>query len=158
MSELSSNIFVGGFGSLPEQGFIDALNRAAYFGAEQVDSPDLYNDKGEKMAYSTWLKEKSPFWRYRDYGTGMNMGMLDITSNQIGQVAEVTRKLNDPELMDTLTNEEKRLIYFAALSEWLYTLRLNDTDMNRMMRNMAKETEAVAKEREKQIKAIRSGR
>jgi hypothetical protein len=66
--------------------------------------------------------------------------------------------MNDPELMDSLTPEERRVIYLTGLSEWLYLMRLNDADIARMIRRMGKETEAVAKEREAEIRKIQRGR
>jgi two-component sensor histidine kinase len=84
--------------------------------------------------------------------------MFNIGFDQLGMAAETAKKMTDPELMDTLTEEERRVIYLSGLSEFLFTMRLNDTDINRMFRRMSKDTQATAKEREAAIRKIRSGR
>jgi hypothetical protein len=157
-SEIAGNVLVGGFGSFIEQGTLDALNQTAYFAARQINDEWVMDDNGEVMDYSKWKRDRAPFWYYSDYKGGVELGMFNIGFDQLGIAAETVKKMSDPELMDTLTEEERRVIYLAGLSEFLFTMRLNDTDINRMLRRMSKETQATAKEREAEIRRIQRGR
>jgi hypothetical protein len=157
-SEIAGNVLVGGFGGLVEQQTLEAMNQAAYYAARSINSDWILDDSGDVMEYAKWKKDKAPFWYYQDFKGGYDLGMFNIGFDQISTAVEATNKMNDPELMDTLTPEERRVIYLMGLSEWLYLMRLNDTDVARMIRRMGKETEATAKEREAEIRKIRSGR
>jgi hypothetical protein len=88
----------------------------------------------------------------------MSFGMLDIGMGQAEQVALQTKMLASPEEMEMYTPEEQRLLYFSALSEWLLLMRLNDTDFARLVGKARRDMIKAAEDREKAIKAIRSGR
>jgi hypothetical protein len=152
--ELVSNILVGGFGGAVETGFIDAINQAAYFIETQIESENVLNDKGEVMSIKEYNKERSPFYRYQAFGSESNFGMLDIMPGQIEQLMKRMDEMTNEEFLDTLTPEEKRVIYFAGFSELLYTMRLNDTDVARMIRQMNRDVIEQSKEREKADKRL----
>jgi Asp-tRNA(Asn)/Glu-tRNA(Gln) amidotransferase C subunit len=84
--------------------------------------------------------------------------MFDILPSQIEQVATQTKMLATPEEMEMFTPEEQRLLYFSALSEWLYLMRLNDTDMARLVNKARRDMIKSAEEREKELARIRAGR
>jgi hypothetical protein len=149
---------VGGFGGLVEQQTLEALNQGAYLVARSINSDWVVDDNGDLIDYAKWKKDRAPFWYYQDFKSGYDLGMFNIGFDQFDQAVQTTKKMNDPELMDSLTPEERRVIYLTGLSEWLYLMRLNDADIARMIRRMGKETEATAKEREAEIRKIRSGR
>lgn len=158
LADLTGNLLVGGTPQLVETQFIDAMNRASYLVSLQLENDSILNDKGEIMSYDQYSKERSPFYRYKSYDNAMSLGMLDIGMGQVEQVALQTKMLASPEEMEMYTPEEQRLLYFSALSEWLLLMRLNDTDFARLVSKARRDMINAAKEREKYIKAIRSGR
>jgi hypothetical protein len=157
-SEIAGNVLVAGFGGLVEQQTLEALNQGAYYLARSINSDWVLDDNGNVMDYSKWSRDKAPFWYYQSYKGGYDLGMFNIGFDQFQQAVTTTQKMNDPELMESLTPEERRVIVMAGISEWLYLMRMNDADIARMIRRMGKETEATAKEREAEIRKIRSGR
>ena len=110
------------------------------------------------MSYDQYSKERSPFYRYKSYDNAMSLGMLDIGMGQAEQVALQTKMLATPEEMEMYTPEEQRLLYFSALSEWLYMMRLNDADFARLVGRARRDMIKAAEEREKELARIRSGR
>jgi hypothetical protein len=88
----------------------------------------------------------------------MSLGMFDIGIGQAEQVALQTKMLATPEEMEMYTPEEQRLLYFSALSEWMYLMRLNDADFARLVNKSRRDMMKAAKEREKELQRIRSGR
>jgi len=158
LADLTGNLLVGGTPQIVESQFIDAMNRASYLVSLQLEIDSILNDKGEIMSYDQYSKERSPFYRYKSYDNAMSLGMLDIGMGQVEQVALQTKMLASPEEMEMYTPEEQRLLYFSALSEWLLLMRLNDTDFARLVGKARRDMIKAAEDREKAIKAIRSGR
>ena len=158
LADLTGNLLVGGTPQIVESQFIDAMNRASYLVSLQLENDSILNDEGEIMSYDQYSKERSPFYRYKSYDNAMSLGMLDIGMGQAEQVALQTKMLASPEEMEMYTPEEQRLLYFSALSEWLLLMRLNDTDFARLVKKARRDMIKAAEDREKDIKAIRSGR
>jgi hypothetical protein len=158
LADLTGNLLVGGTPQLVETQVIDAMNRASYLVSLQLENDSILNDEGEIMSYDQYSKERSPFYRYKSYDNAMSFGMLDIGMGQAEQVALQTKMLASPEEMEMYTPEEQRLLYFSALSEWLLLMRLNDTDFARLVGKARRDMIKAAEDREKAIKAIRSGR
>jgi hypothetical protein len=158
LADLTGNLLVGGTPQLVETQVIDAMNRASYLVSLQLENDSILNDEGEIMSYDQYSKERSPFYRYKSYDNAMSLGMLDIGMGQVEQVALQTKMLASPEEMEMYTPEEQRLLYFSALSEWLLLMRLNDTDFARLVGKARRDMIKAAEDREKAIKAIRSGR
>jgi hypothetical protein len=158
LADLTGNLLVGGTPQLVETQVIDAMNRASYLVSLQLENDSILNDEGEIMSYDQYSKERSPFYRYKSYDNAMSLGMLDIGMGQVEQVALQTKMLASPEEMEMYTPEEQRLLYFSALSEWLLLMRLNDTDFARLVGKARRDMIKAAKDREKEIKAIRGGR
>jgi hypothetical protein len=152
--EVLSNIFVGGFGAITEKSFLTAINGSFYFIEKQLGSENVLDDEGEVMDYKKYVEKRSPFWQYQGFGSEADYGMLSITPGQFGDVMDRLEKMSNEEFMDSLTEEERKLILVAGLSEIFYTLRMNDADLNRMFRRMAKDVEEQAKEREKADKRL----
>jgi hypothetical protein len=152
--EVLSNIFVGGFGAITEKSFLTAINGSFYFIEKQLGSENVLDDEGEVMDYKKYVEKRSPFWQYQGFGSETDYGMLSITPGQFGDVMDRLEKMSNEEFMDSLTEEERKLILVAGVSEILYTLRMNDADLNRMFRRMSKDVEEQAKEREKADKRL----
>jgi len=152
--EVLSNIFVGGFGAITEKSFLTAINGSFYLIEKQLGSENVLDDEGEVMDYKKYVEKRSPFWQYQGFGSEADYGMLSITPGQFGDVMDRLEKMSNEEFMDSLTEEERKLILVAGVSEILYTLRMNDADLNRMFRRMSKDVEEQAKEREKADKRL----
>jgi hypothetical protein len=158
LADITGNLLVGGTPQLVESQFIDAMNRASYLVSLQLENDSILNDDGEIMSYDQYSKERSPFYRYKSYDNAMSLGMFDIGMGQAEQVALQTKMLATPEEMEMYTPEEQRLLYFSALSEWLYMMRLNDADFARLVGKARRDMIKAAKDREKELQRIRSGR
>lgn len=156
--EMLGNLLVGGTPQIIEAKFIDAMNYASYLISLQLESENILNDEGEVMSFDQYAKERSPFWRYRSFDNAMSLGMLDIGLGQAEQAILQTKMVATPEEMEMYTPEEQRLLYFSALSEWLYLMRLNDADFARIVSKARRDMMSAAKEREKELKRIREGR
>jgi len=158
LADITGNLLVGGTPQIVESKFIDAMNRASYLVSLQLENDSILNEEGEVMSYDQYSKERSPFYRYQSFDNAMSLGMLEIGLGQAEQVALQTKMLATPEEMEMYTPEEQRLLYFSALSEWLYMMRLNDADFARLVGKARRDMMSAAKDREKEIKRIRSGR
>ena len=158
LADITGNLLVGGTPQIVESQFIDAMNRASYLVSLQLENDSIFNDEGEIMSYDQYSKERSPFYRYKSFDNAMSLGMLEIGLGQAEQVALQTKMLATPEEMEMYTPEEQRLLYFSALSEWLYLMRLNDADFARLVSKARRDMIKAAEEREKEIKRIREGR
>lgn len=152
--EVLSNIFFGGFGDFTEKKFIDSINYASYLIEAQIGNENVLNDKGELISFDKYQKERSPLYRYTGPGSENNLGMLDIMPGQIGELKKRIEEMTSEELAESLTPEERRVLFVAGLSEWLYTMRLNDADIARMIRRMNKDVIEQAEEREKARKRL----
>jgi len=158
LADITGNMLVGGTPQIVESQFIDAMNRASYLVSLQLENDSILNDEGEIMSYDQYSKERSPFYRYKSFDNAMSLGMLEIGLGQAEQVALQTKMLATPEEMEMYTPEEQRLLYFSALSEWLYMMRLNDADFARLVGKARRDMMSAAKDREKELQRIRSGR
>jgi hypothetical protein len=158
LGEFTANLLVGGTGQIVEAATVDSFNYAAYLIAMQTEDETVLNDKGEIMSFSQYAKERSPFWRYRSFDNAMSLGMFDIGIDQGKKAILETKTLMTPEEMENFTTEEQRLLYFAAISDWLYLMRLNDADFSRMVDRARREIKARSKETEKELARIRAGR
>jgi hypothetical protein len=156
--EILANMLVGGTGQIIEAKTIDAFNYAAYLISVQTENESVIDDNGEIMPFSTYSRERSPFWRYQSFDSAYSLGMLEIGLGQAEKAVTQSKMLMDSEEMENFTPEEQRLLYFAAVSEWLYTMRLNDADFARLVDKARRDMIKSVKDREKEIKAIRSGR
>jgi hypothetical protein len=158
LGEFTANLLVGGSGQIVEAATIDSFNYAAYLIAMQTEDETVLGDDGEIISFSKYAKERSPFWRYRSFDNAMSLGMFDIGLDQGKKAILETKTLMTPEEMENFTTEEQSLLYFAAISDWLYLMRLNDADFARMVDRARREIKARSKETEKELKRIRSGR
>jgi GNAT superfamily N-acetyltransferase len=158
LADITGNLLVGGTPQIVESKFIDAMNRASYMVSLQLENDSILDDEGEVMSYDQYSKERSPFYRYKSFDNAMSLGMFDIGIGQAEQVALQTKMLATPEEMEMYTPEEQRLLYFSALSEWLYMMRLNDADFARLVGKARRDMIKAAKDREKELQRIRSGR
>jgi len=158
LADASSNLLVGGMPQVIESQLIKAFNYAAYLTAMQLEDESVMGDDGELISFDKYQKERSPLYRYQTYGGAMSLGMLEIGFDQAKQVALNTKMLASPEEMEAFTPEEKRLLYFSALSDWLYLMRLNDTDFARLVQKARRDMIKSAEEREKELARIRAGR
>jgi uncharacterized protein YeeX (DUF496 family) len=158
LGEFTANLLVGGSGQIVEAATIDSFNYASYLIAMQTEDETVLGDDGEIISFSKYAKERSPFWRYRSFDNAMSLGMFDIGLDQGKKAILETKTLMTPEEMENFTTEEQSLLYFAAISDWLYLMRLNDADFARMVDRARREIKARSKETEKELKRIRSGR
>jgi hypothetical protein len=106
------------------------------------------------MSWETYQKKRAPFYRYTGPGADTSLGMFDVIPDQLKSVKDKLADLSDEELMDSLTEEEKRVLILAGFSDILYTLRLNDTDVARMINKMSKDVKTQAEEREKEQRKL----
>ena len=157
-SEVAGNVLVGGFGSAVEQQTITALNQGAYILSRVINDEWIMDDEGEVMEFDKWKRDRAPFWYYESFKGGTDLGVFGIGFDQLANAQEALRKATDPELRDTLTTEEQRVLSLAAFSEILFLARLNDSDVARMFSRMGRETVAEAKERDAMIRRIQTGR
>jgi hypothetical protein len=158
LGEFTANLLVGGTGQIVEAATVDSFNYAAYLIAMQTEDETVLNDEGEIMSFSQYAKERSPFWRYRSFDNAMSLGMFDIGIDQGKKAILETKTLMTPEEMENFTTEEQRLLYFAAISDWLYLMRLNDADFSRMVDRARRDIVKRSKETEKELARIRAGR
>jgi hypothetical protein len=158
LADMTGNLLVGGTPQIVEAEVIKSFNRASYLVAMQLESESVMDENGEIMSFDKYSKERSPFYRYQSYDNAMSLGMFDIGLDQAKEVALQTKMLTDRDEMDAYTPEEQRLLYFSALSEWLLLMRLNDTDFARLVKKARRDMIKSVEDREKDIKAIRSGR
>jgi hypothetical protein len=158
LADASSNLLVGGMPQVIESQLIKSFNYAAYLTAMQLEDESVMGDDGELISFDKYQKERSPLYRYQTYGGAMSLGMLEIGFDQAKQVALSTKMVASEEEMEAFTPEEKRLLYFSALSDWLYLMRLNDTDFARLVQKARRDMIKSAEEREKELARIRAGR
>jgi hypothetical protein len=158
LGEFTANLLVGGSGQIVEAATIDTFNYAAYLIAMQTENETVLGEDGEIISFSQYAKERSPFWRYRSFDNAMSLGMFDIGLDQGKKAILETKTLMAPEEMENFTTEEQRLLYFAALSDWLYLMRLNDADFARMVDRARREIKSKSKENEREMARILSGR
>jgi len=149
LGEVAANIFVGGYSAYAETRLIDAVNAASYFYEIQTNSDNVLDDEGEIMSWEKYRKERAPMYRYTGPGADSTLGMIDILPSQTRETFDRLKDLSDDEIMDSLTEEEQRVLILAALSETLYTMRLNDADVARMIKRMAKDVKDQAEARQK---------
>jgi hypothetical protein len=157
-SEVAGNVLVGGFGSAIEQQTITALNQGAYILSRVINDEWIMDEGGEVMEFDKWKRDRAPFWYYESFKGGTDLGVFGIGFDQLANAQEALKKATDPELRDTLTTEEQRVLSLAAFSEILFLARLNDSDVARMFSRMGRETVAEAKERDAMIRRIQTGR
>jgi hypothetical protein len=157
-SEVAGNVLVGGFGSAVEQQTITALNQGAYILSRVINDEWIMDDEGEVMEFDKWKRDRAPFWYYESFKGGTDLGVFGIGFDQLANAQEALRKATDPELRDTLTTEEQRVLSLAAFSEIIFLARLNDSDVSRMFSRMGREIVAEAKERDAMIRRIQTGR
>jgi hypothetical protein len=158
LADMTGNMLVGGTPQFFESGVIKTFNRASYLISVQLESEVVMDEDGEIMSFEKYSKERSPFYRYEATNGAMSLGMLEIGFDQAKESILQTKMLMDRDKMDMYTPEEQRLLYFSAVSEWLLLMRLNDTDFDRLIDRARRDMIRSVKDREKEIKAIRSGR
>jgi hypothetical protein len=158
LADITGNLLVGGTPQIVENRVIEAFNYASYMVGMQLESETVLDENGEIMSFDKYSKERSPFYRYKSYDNAMSLGMFEIGFDQAKETLLQTKMLMDREEMEMYTPEEQRLLYFSALSEWLYLMRLNDTDFARIVKKARRDMIKAAEEREKELARIRSGR
>jgi hypothetical protein len=158
LADITGNLLVGGTPQIVENRVIEAFNYASYMVGLQLESETVMDENGEIMSFDKYSKERSPFYRYKSYDNAMSLGMFDIGFDQAKETALQTKMLMDRDEMEMYTPEEQRLLYFSALSEWLYLMRLNDTDFARIVKKARRDMIKAAEEREKELARIRAGR
>jgi len=155
-TELFSNIVLGGFPEIFESKAIDSINYMQYIIESQIENENALDDSGEVMPFDKYMKDRAFLYRYTGKGSGVNLGMLEIMPGQFAELSDRVKELSSQELADTLTPEERRVMFVAGVSELLYTMRLNDTDVARMIRQMNKDVIEQGKEREKAEKRLQN--
>jgi hypothetical protein len=155
LGEVAANMLVGGFSAYAERGLIDGVNFASYLYDKQTENESVYDDKGEVVSWDKYRRKLAPLYRYTGPGADSSMGMIDIMPGQFQETIARLADIGDEEIMDNLTEEEQRVLILAALSETLYTLRLNDADVARMFKRMAREVKEQANAREKAERDMR---
>jgi hypothetical protein len=156
-SEVTSNILLGGAGSFMEKGFLNTMNRVAYFVESQAELDNALDDKGNVMTFQQYKRQdRAPFYTYEGKGTGLDLGLLTLPANQLMTTLEIYGQALDPDLSEKLTPEEQRYMYLAALSSSFLLGRVNDTDVDRIIQRGRREMLQNAKQREKEIRAIRN--
>jgi len=158
LADITGNLLVGGTPQIVENRVIESFNYASYMVGVQLESETVMDENGEIMSFDKYSKERSPFYRYKSYDNAMSLGMFEIGFDQAKEAALQTKMLMDREEMEMYTPEEQRLLYFSALSEWLYLMRLNDTDFARIVKKARRDMIKAAEEREKELARIRAGR
>lgn len=158
LADITGNLLVSGTPQLVENRVIEAFNYASYMVGMQLESETVLDENGEIMSFDKYSKERSPFYRYKSYDNAMSLGMFEIGFDQAKETALQTKMLMDRDEMDMYTPEEQRLLYFSALSEWMYLMRLNDTDFARIVKKARRDMIKSAEEREKELARIRAGR
>jgi hypothetical protein len=154
VADATSNLLVGGLPQVVESQMINAFNYSVYLTALQLEDESILDDDGEIMSFDKYSKERAPLYRYQSNENAMSLGMLEIGFDQAKQAALSTKLAMSTEEMESLTPEERRLVYFTTLSDWLYLMRLNDTDVARMAQKARRDMLKSAKEREKELNKI----
>lgn len=124
------DMIFSGFGQLGENGGIDLINGFAYWAGRIGDMDFVKKKNGEFMTYKGWLKEnKMPLYRY-DAGELLgSLGLLDVVVNQVTDFGSQMEVLHES---DKLTDEQRRLVYFATLAQILQTADMMDVDLYRI--------------------------
>jgi hypothetical protein len=158
-ASMYGNIVAGGAGEFAEKAAIDAVNRATYLIQANVNPDELLNDDGEVMSFRQYEKDVSPLYRFRSFGTSeYSFGLADVLKEQAQRSLTETQQIMSPEEMERYTGNEQAYAMFSTMVEWLYFFRLMDTDATRIARDLKRQMDKQVEEREKEIKAIRSGR
>jgi hypothetical protein len=158
-ASMYGNIIAGGAGEFAEKAAIDAVNRTAYLWDANINPDSLINDKGEIMSFRQYEKEVSPLYRFRSYGSSeYSFGLADVLTEQATHSLAETQQLLTTEEMERYTGNEQAYAAFATGVEWMYFFRLMDTDVKRIATDLKRQMDKGVEEREKEIKAIRSGR
>jgi hypothetical protein len=158
-ASMYGNIVAGGAGEFAEKAAIDAVNRATYLIQANVNPDELLNDKGEVMSFRQYEKDMSPLYRFRSFGSSeYSFGLADVLKEQAQHSLTETQQIMSPEEMERYTGNEQAYAMFSTMVEWLYFFRLMDTDATRIARDLKRQMDKGVEEREKEIKAIRSGR
>jgi hypothetical protein len=158
-ASMYGNIVAGGAGEFVEKAAIDAVNKATYLIQANVNPDELLNDKGEIMSFRQYEKDLSPLYRFRSFGKSeYTFGLADVLTEQAQFSLAETQQIMSPEEMERYTGNEQAYAMFSTMVEWLYFFRLMDTDVTRIARDLKRQMDKGVEEREKEIKAIRSGR
>jgi hypothetical protein len=154
ISEVATNITLGGYSAFAEAQLIDKVNLAAYAYDKLNQTDNIYDEEGKELSWEKYRETNAPLYRYTGPGADSSLGMVGIIPEQLGSTLDKLKDIGDEELMDSLTDEEQNLLILAAFSETLLTFRLNDTDVARLINRMTKEVKDQAKEREKEQRKL----
>jgi hypothetical protein len=158
-ASMYGNIVAGGAGQFIENGMIDAFNRTAYLWQANINPDELLDEDGEIMSFGKYEKEVSPLYRFRSYGSSeYTFGLADVLTEQAERSFVATQQIMDPEEMERYTGNEQAYALFSTGVQWAYFFRLMDTDVTRIAVGLKRDMDKGVEEREKEIKAIRSGR
>jgi hypothetical protein len=158
-ASMYGNIVAGGAGQFIENGMIDAFNRTAYLWQANINPDELLDEDGEIMSFGKYEKEVSPLYRFRSYGNSeYTFGLVDVLTEQAERSFVATQQIMDPEEMERYTGNEQAYALFSTGVQWAYFFRLMDTDVTRIAVGLKRDMDKGVEEREKEIKAIRSGR
>ena len=158
-ASMYGNIVVGGAGQFIENGMIDAFNRTAYLWQANINPDELLDEDGEIMSFGKYEKEVSPLYRFRSYRSSeYTFGLVDVLTEQAERSFVATQQIMDPEEMERYTGNEQAYALFSTGVQWAYFFRLMDTDVTRIAVGLKRDMDKGVEEREKEIKAIRSGR
>jgi GNAT superfamily N-acetyltransferase len=158
-ASMYGNIVAGGAGQFIENGMIDAFNRTAYLWQANINPDELLDEDGEIMSFGKYEKEVSPLYRFRSYGSSeYTFGLVDVLTEQAERSFVATQQIMDPEEMERYTGNEQAYALFSTGVQWAYFFRLMDTDVTRIAVGLKRDMDKGVEEREKEIKAIRSGR
>ena len=158
-ASMYGNIIAGGAGEFAEKAAIDAVNKATYLIQANVNPDEILDDKGEVMSFRQYEKDVSPLYRFRSFGSSeYSFGLADVLTEQAQRSLTETQQIMTSEEMERYTGNEQAYAMFSTMVEWLYFFRLMDTDVTRIARDLKRQMDKGVEEREKEIKAIRSGR
>ncbi len=148
-SEMLRDTFAGALPNFAQDWFIDGLNFSAYYALATIGSKDVEDDDGAVIPWSSWQTQykKLPFYRFRRFGdnTSDMLGMFSIAAERPGAVHEEVTEAIAASRRDDLTDRQKAMAYVSAVSEVLYTLRLNDADIYRIISRAKREWEKATK-------------
>jgi hypothetical protein len=158
-ASMYGNIVAGGAGQFIESGMIDAFNRTAYLWQANINPDELLDEDGEIMSFGKYEKDVSPLYRFRSYGSSeYTFGLADVLTEQAERSFVATQQIMDPEEMERYTGNEQAYALFSTGVQWAYFFRLMDTDVTRIAVGLKRDMDKQVEEREKELRAIRSGR
>lgn len=145
-SNMARDMVASGFGTIAENGFIDAANRVSYYLLSMVGSDKVEKD-GEPMTYEEFSKQ-APFYRYKKKNGETDYGLYQILLDKPKEVAqdanavvngEYTEEWYGKERTKELTTDEREYMGFMFVMDMLASAGLTDADLYRMSQQTKRE-------------------